>query len=355
MGKAKLVGRQFVMEWKLLARDPRALFWIFAFPLLLLGGFGLVFRPGKTPALTVVRVATAPRTPADEEMDRTLAGSGLQVLTLSRGEAEARWGRSQTALQLERVDRSYRLRMNAYLLAQGQAAASRIQEAHLKAQARRQGVEALELPVAMETPGHAMSTSYVAFLLPGLLGMNLLSMGLFSVGMVNVSYREKGKFRRLAVTPLPKWIFLMGQILSRLTLTGLQSALMLVAGALLFGVVNQGSYLALVTVMTLGTVCFMAMGFALSSLADTEESYAALSNVFFFPMMLLSGVYFTLDSAPHWLQSAVLVLPLSPYLLSLRSVFNDGASMALHGGGLLLVAAWAIAAFLFAVRRFRWA
>jgi ABC-type multidrug transport system permease subunit len=158
----------------------------------------------------------------------------------------------------------------------------------------------------MESPGHTRSTNYAAFLLPGLLGLNLLTMGLFSVGMVTVSYREKGKFRRLAVTPLPKWAFLGGQVLHRLTIVVIQSTLLLLVGWFFFGIVNQGSYASFAVVVFLGTACFMAFGFALSSFAQTTEAYAAISNLCFFPMMLLSGVYFTLDSAPRWLQTAVI-------------------------------------------------
>jgi ABC-type multidrug transport system permease subunit len=180
-------------------------------------------------------------------------------------------------------------------------------------------------------------------------------MGLFSVGMVNVSYREKGKFRRLAVTPLPKWIFLLGQILHRLTVTFLQAALMLLLGRFAFGIANQGSYLLLAAVMALGTGCFMAMGFALAGFAQTSEGYAALSNVFFFPMTFLSGVYFTLDSAPRWMQQAVIVLPLAPFLKALRAVFNDGAGLAGHGAGMAIVAAWTAGCFMVALKRFKWA
>jgi ABC-type multidrug transport system permease subunit len=208
----------------------------------------------------------------------------------------------------------------------------------------------------MEGPARAARTAnYAAFLLPGLLGMNLMSMGLFAVGMVNVSYREKGKFRRLAVTPLPKWIFLAGQVLHRLTVTFLQSALMLLVGYYAFGISNQGSFLLLGGIMVLGTACFMAMGFALASFAQTSEGYAAISNAFFFPMMFLSGVYFGLDAAPRWLQQAVVILPLSPFLKALRAVFNDGAGLAGYGVGLAIVATWTAACFLLAVKRFKWA
>jgi ABC-2 type transport system permease protein len=180
-------------------------------------------------------------------------------------------------------------------------------------------------------------------------------MGLFSVGMVNVSYREKGKFRRLAVTPLPKWVFLLGQVTHRLTLTVLQAGILLLVGRLVFGIQNQGSFVDLLLVMTLGTGCFMAFGFALSSFADTSEGYAAISNLVFLPLMLVSGVYFTLDSAPAWFQHAVAVLPLAPFIRALRGIFNDGAGLVGYGAGLAIVGAWALAAFLLAVRRFRWA
>jgi ABC-2 type transport system permease protein len=279
----------------------------------------------------------------------------VKVLALGEAEAESRWRKGETAAQLEIKDGALRLKVNTYLAAQGQMAAQIVQEAYLAAQLQARGQAPRFLPVALESSGHAQSSHYAAFLLPGLLGMNLLSMGLFSVGMVNVSYREKGKFRRLAVTPLPKWIFLGGQLLHRLTVAIAQSALMLILGHLVFGITNQGSYILLILVMALGTACFMAMGFALASFAQTSEGYAALSNVFFFPMMFLSGVYFTLDSAPKWMQQAVVVLPLSPYLKALRAVFNDGASLAGHGLELGMVGIWTAGCFWWAVKRFKWA
>ena len=164
-----------------------------------------------------------------------------------------------------------------------------------------------------------------------------------------------GKFRRLAVTPLPKWVFLMGQVAHRLTVTLVQTVVVLIAGRLFFGITNQGSYLLLVLVMGLGAACFMALGFALSSFADTSEAYAAISNVFFFPMMFLSGVYFTLDGAPKWMQQATQTLPLSPFLKTLRAIFNDGADLGGHGLGMAILGIWATLAFLLALKKFRWA
>ncbi len=350
-----LLLRQFLMEWKLYSRDRVALFWTFAFPMLMLVGFGTIFRSGSAPAFTLVVSADTGDSPAGRDLLAALRRTPLKLVELPAAAAQARWKQGGSAAQLAPEGGSFALKVNTYLAAQGQMAAQIVQEANLEAQIRKGGAEPLRLPVVLASPGSAHVSNYAAFLLPGLLGMNLLSMGLFSVGMVNVSYREKGKFRRLAVTPLPKWIFLLGQILHRLTVTFIQSALMLLLGDLAFGIANQGSYLLLAGVMALGTGCFMAMGFALAGFAQTSEGYAAISNVFFFPMMLLSGVYFTLDSAPRWMQRSVTVLPLSPYLKALRAVFNDGAGLAGQGAGLAVVAIWTALCFMVAVKRFKWA
>ncbi len=351
-----MLWRQFAMEWRLYSRDRVAMFWTMAFPVLLLLGFGTIFRDNSGPKLSLVRVQSAVASPQDEALDRAMTDLQLKVQTLSKAEAEARWSRGETAAQLEPAGDGYRLRLNSYLMAQAGATAGLVNQAWLVAQARLSGApEPQRIPLQVESPGHKRSTNYASFLLPGLLGLNLVSMGLFAVGMTNVTYREKGKFRRLAVTPLPKWIFLLGQVLHRLTLTVAQAALLILVGRLVFGIQNQGSFLDLLLIMTLGTGCFMAIGFALSGFADTVEGYGAIANLVFFPLMLLSGVYFTLDSAPGWLQQAVALLPLAPFLRALRAVFNDGASLAGHGLGLTIVAAWALGAFLLALRRFRWA
>jgi ABC transporter DrrB family efflux protein len=351
-----MLWRQFRMEWRLYSRDRVAMFWTFAFPVLLLLGFGTIFRDGGSPKLSVVRVQAPDPSPRDAAFDQALTELQLKVQSLSKVEAEARWSRGETAAQLEPAGEGYRLRLNSYLMAQAGATAGLVNQAWLVAQARLSGApEPQRIPIQVESPGHKRATNYASFVLPGLLGLNLVSMGLFSVGMVNVSYREKGKFRRLAVTPLPKWIFLLGQVLHRLTVTVIQAAILLLVGRLVFGIQNQGSFLNLLLVMTLGTGCFMAFGFALSGFAETSEGYAAISNLVFFPLMMLSGVYFTLDAAPAWLQHTVALMPLAPFIRALRAVFNDGASLAGHGLGLVIVGAWALAAFILAVRRFRWA
>jgi ABC-2 type transport system permease protein len=350
-----LLQQQFRIEWRLYLRDRGAMFWTFLFPLLMLFGMGMIFRSGGPPSLTLVRVAPAQESARDAAFVRALNESHLKVVTLDAAAAEARWRKGDTSAQLESVGEGYRLRLNSYLVAQGQMAAQAASQAFLVAQARLRGSpEPERIPVVMESPGHAHSNTYAAFLVPGLIGLNLLTMGLFAVGMVTVSYREKRKFRRLAVTPLPKWVFLMGQILQRATVVVLQTAVLLLAARLGFGIENQGSYLVFTALVVFGTATFIAMGFALSSLASTVETYGAIANLAFFPMMILSGVYFRLDNAPKWMQNAVLVLPLSPYLRVLRAVFNDGASLVGHGLGLAILAVWAVACFAIAVKRFRW-
>ena len=350
-----LLWRQFKIEWRLYVRDRAAMFWTFLFPLLMLFGFGVIFRSGGPPALTLVRIAPAHATARDQAFLKALQEARLKVVTLDAKQAEERWKKGETTAQLESVGDGYRLHLNSYLIAQGQVVALAASQAFLVAQARIQGTaEPERIPMVVESPGHAHSTNYAAFLVPGLVGLNLLSTGLFAVGMVTVAYREKGKYRRLAVTPLPKWVFLSGQILQRVTSVLLQTALLLLAAWLGFNIRNEGSYLVFTALVVFGTATFIAMGFALSCFASTVETYGAFSNLAFFQMMLLSGVYFRLDNAPQWIQKAVLILPLSPFLRALRAVYNDGATLQGHVSGLMILAGWAVVSFVFAVKRFKW-
>ena len=351
----KLLWLQFRSEWRLYGRDRAAMFWTLLFPLLMLFGFGAIFRSGGPPALTLVRIVPPKETARDRAFLKALEDSRLKVVTLNAAEAEDRWSKGETTVQLESAGDGYRLRLNSYLIAQGQVVAQAASQAFMVAQARLKGLpEPERIPLVVESPGHAHSDNYAAFLVPGLIGLNLLSMGLFAVGMVTVAYREKGKFRRLAVTPLPKWVFLLGQILQRVTVVVLQTALLLLAARFGFQIANHGSYLLFSALVVFGTATFLAMGFALSSFASTVETYGAISNLVFFPMMMLSGVYFRIDNAPQWMQKAVFILPLSPYLRVLRAVFNDGATLAGHGTGLAILGSWAVLSFILAVKRFRW-
>ena len=351
----KLLWLQFRSEWRLYGRDRGAMFWTFLFPLLMLFGFGVIFRSGGPSALTLVRIAPPQETARDKAFVKALEDSRLKVLTLSAADAEQRWGKGETTVQLESAGDGYRMRLNSYLIAQGQVVAQAASQAFMVAQARLKGMpEPERIPIVIESPGHAHNQNYAAFLVPGLIGLNLLSMGLFAVGMVTVAYREKGKFRRLAVTPLPKWVFLLAQILQRVTVVILQTTLLLLAARFGFNIANQGSYLVFAALVIFGTATFLAMGFALSSFASTVETYGAISNLVFFPLMLLSGVYFRMDNAPAWMQKVVFVLPLSPYLRALRAVYNDGATLAGHGTGMAIIGVWAVLCFILAVKRFRW-
>src|SRR5215471_15596264 len=147
----RLLAQQFRIEWRLYARDRGAMFWTFLFPLLMLFGMGAIFRSAGGEGITLVRVAPAAETERDRAFLKALAESHLTVVTLPAKEAEERWGRGKTVAQLESAGAGYRLRLNSYLIAQGQVAAQAASQAWLIAQARLAGSpEPERIPVVVE-------------------------------------------------------------------------------------------------------------------------------------------------------------------------------------------------------------
>jgi ABC-type polysaccharide/polyol phosphate export permease len=230
-----------------------------------------------------------------------------------------------------------------------------VQQSSLIAQARALGTaELTRVPVTRSSPGGHRSGPYAAYLLPGLMGLNLFMMGVFAVGTIDVTQRENGIYKRLATTPLPRHFFLGSQLCVRLIIVIFSASVLMATGAAVFGVYNQGSYLSILALLMLGAACYISLGYLLASFAKNVESYNGIANLVFLPLMLLSGVYFSLDAAPLWLQHGADLLPLAPLLKAMRAVFNDGAGLASQSAELATVGVWTILLFALASRRFKW-
>jgi len=305
--------------------------------------------------MKLVWAQPAQTTDRDQAMLRSLKELGVTVEADTADVAEQRWKSGKLPVMLEAVDGSYRLRVNSYLAMQAMSIVSVVEQGFMQVQAHEAGLAGLaRIPFVRESPGGHHDGPYAAFLLPGMLGLNLLMMGVFAIGTVDVDLRVNGIYKRLATTPLPRHLYLTAQMTVRFIIVFTSAALLIAVGALAFGVYSQGSYWSLAALIMLGTACFASMGYVLASFAGSVEVMNGLANLVFMPLMMLSGVYFSLDSAPAWLQKTADLLPLTPLLKALRAVFNDGASLASQGNSILIIAIWTAGLFLVATRRFKW-
>ena len=325
------------------------------FPVAMLLVLGTVFGGKSDNQTRLVWARSLPASASDQQLQRSLEENGLAFDVMSRPEAESQWQTGKLIAMLEGEGGQYELRVNSYFGLQGRQIEALVQQGFLISQARAQGAMHLSrIPVVKSSPGGRGERPYVAYLLPGLLGLNLLMIGVFSAGVIDVTMRAKGGYKRLATTPLPRYVYLAAQLCVRVILAVVSAALLIAVGALVFGIHNQGSYLSLLTLCVLGAACFISLGHLLASFATSVEGYDGLANSIFLPLMLMSGVYFTLDGAPSWLQRVADALPLAPMLKALRAVFNDGASIATESPVMLIIGAWTVVLFSLAVKRFRW-
>lgn len=168
---------------------------------------------------------------------------------------------------------------------------------------------------------------YIDWLMPGLLGMNMMFGALFGVGYVIVRYRKMGVLRRLKATPLSAFEFLSAQVVSRMVLILLTTALVYVGSDVFLKFQMIGSYLDLILVFVLGALSLTALGLVISARTSSEELAGGLLNLLTFPMMILSGVWFSLDGAPNWVVQLAKVFPLTHVNEAARAVMTDGANL----------------------------
>jgi len=169
---------------------------------------------------------------------------------------------------------------------------------------------------------------YVDWFLPGILGMNMMFACLFGVGFVIVRYRKNGFLKRLKATPLGAFQFLFAQLISRLLLIMVITTVVYTGCNLFIEFNMQGSYWTLLLVTTLGAMCMISIGLLIAARTASEELAGGILNVVTWPMMLLSGAWFSLEGAQIWVQKLALIFPLTHMVSAARTIMNEGATLA---------------------------
>ena len=200
----------------------------------------------------------------------------------------------------------------------------------------------------------ARSQGYIDFLLPGLLAFTLMTISISGSGFNLVEYRRKGILKRLFVTPVQPRDFIIGLVLARLALCVVQLSVLLGIAVFFMDATVVGDYASLYFVIVLGTVVFLCLGFCLGSIARTQQAILAIGNLFIFPQMFLSGIFFSIDSLPELIQPLASVLPLSFVANALREISNNGFSLLEILPQLSGIAVWLGIGFLLATRLFVW-
>jgi ABC-type multidrug transport system permease subunit len=227
-------------------------------------------------------------------------------------------------------------------------ARARVDDALQRAAGRRDVVASRD--VAVSEPGGR----YIDFLVPGLIGMNLMSAGMWGIGYALVDMRIKKLLRRLLATPMRAADFLAAQMATRLVFTVVEVGFLLGFASLALGVPVRGSSVSVVAVALLGAASFAGMGLAVASRPRKIETVSGLMNLIMMPMFVGSGVFFSVDRFPQTVQPFLRALPLTALNEALRAVTLEGASLASQAPHLLLVAAWGGISFAIGLRLFRW-
>ena len=323
-------------------REPEALFWVFVFPILLAAGLGIAFRNRPPDVLQIAAV-----TP---ELAQSLGREKL--LAVQQLDPQA----AQEALRIGKV---------ALLAAPGASPGTveyRYDETNPEGRAARlladraiQKAAGRVDPVA--TTDELMretGSRYIDFLIPGLLGMNLMGSAIWSLGFAIVDARRKKLLKRLVASPMPRPYYLLSFLLSRILLLVLEVGVLVGFGALLFHVPVRGSLLNLFVLCLVASLAFSALGLLLASRARTIEAASGLMNLVMMPMWIASGVFFSSQKFPDAMQPVIKALPLTAVIDALRANMLQGANLAQIAPQLGVITFWLVICFALALKLFRW-
>ncbi|MHB8812352.1 MAG: ABC transporter permease [Steroidobacteraceae bacterium] len=209
-------------------------------------------------------------------------------------------------------------------------------------------------PGARRQPVTGQAVRYVEWLFPGILGMNMMFSCLFGVGYVVLRYRKSGFLKRLHATPLSAFEFLSAQVLSRLSLIIFVTAVLYILIAAVIHFHSAGSIALLLLLAVVGSLSMIALGLTIAARFGSEEVVGGLLNLLTWPMMLLSGVWFSMDGSPRWVQWVADIFPLTQLIDAARAVMLEGAGIRRITPNLIYLAVTALVFLAFGAWSFRW-
>jgi ABC-type multidrug transport system permease subunit len=324
-------------------REPEAVFWTFVFPILLAVGLGVAFR-SRAPEKPHVGVIEA----ASPLIDALKHDSSVIVDEMNDS-AAARALRTGKVAMLVRVKGPTQVEY-VYDPVRGESTPARlmVDRAIQRAAGREDRVTVVDRTVTER------GSRYIDFVLPGLLGMNLMGSGIWGIGFAIVDQRAKKLLKRFMATPMSRAEYLASFMFSRLFFLVLEVVTLLGFGVLVFGVPLRGSLLALGLICLLAALSFAGMGLLISSRAKTTEGVSGLMNLVMLPMWIFSGVFFSSDNFPKAAQPVIKMLPLTAVNDALRANMLEGASLAGISSEMFIIAGWLLISFFVALKLFRW-
>jgi ABC-2 type transport system permease protein len=329
-----------MVRFRLFIREPEAIFWIFVFPILLAAGLGIAFRNrpadvfqvGATTAQLTHALATdkglTATTMNEAEGTRALATGSILVLAVQTPDG--------VSYKFDETNPDAR---NARMVADRaiQTAAGRHEAVHVQNQLVRE-----------------TGSRYIDFVVPGLLGMNLMGSAIWGMGFSIVESRQKKLLKRLVASPMPRWQYLASYLLSRLSMLVIEVVGFLGFARLVFGVPFRGSLWQLGLLCVLTSMAFSALGLLVASRAKTMEAASGLMNLVMLPMWILSGVFFSAARFPAVVQPVVRALPLTAAIDALRGNMLQGMNLGQLIMPMAILLTWLVMSFAVALRIFRW-
>jgi ABC-type multidrug transport system permease subunit len=324
-------------------REPEALFWTFMFPIVMSLAMAVAFPGGR---VTPVLVGIEPGPRADAVRNALMGRGDITIRDVAPAEQQRAIREGTVHLVLVPGDPPvYRFDPAR---AESRMARMVVDDALKRAAGRQDPWQAREQP--MQVAG----SRYIDWLIPGILGMNLMGTGMWGIGFSIVQLRLRKVLKRLVASPMRKSEYLMAQMIARLVFLAPEMAVPLGFGALALGMPINGAIGSIVTVCLAGALAFTAIGLLVASRARTFEGISGLLNLCMLPMWILSGVFFSSTNFPDGMQPFIQALPLTALNDALRAVILEGAALRDISGEMLLLGVWTVFPFSLALALFKW-
>ena len=324
-------------------REPEALFWTFVFPILMVVTLGIAFPSTGEDAVIVGVEQSA----GSEQLRETLGRvEGIVVREVAPGRVTQalRDGEAQVVVAPGNPP-TYRFDPTR---AESRLARLSVDAALKRATGRAEPWEAREDRIVV--PG----SRYVDWLIPGLLGMTIMSTGMWGIGFSIVQARLRKLLKRLVASPMRKRDYLLAHVFARLVFLVGEVGVLVAFGLLALDMPMRGSFASVVVLCLMGALSFGALGLLVASRVRTFEAINGLMNLLMLPMWVLSGIFFSSANFPATMQPFIQALPLTALNDSLRAVMLDGAALGGVAGEIAILGVWGLVSFVLAMRLFKW-